>query len=41
VLLPDVYGVELVNAQLLADDFAANGFARVQLLERYTRILTT
>jgi len=24
--LPDVFGIELINAQLLADDFARNGF---------------
>ncbi|KAJ7261866.1 dienelactone hydrolase endo-1,3,1,4-beta-D-glucanase [Mycena rebaudengoi] len=27
--LPDVFGLELVNAQLLADDFARNGFKTV------------
>jgi hypothetical protein len=26
LFLPDVFGHKLVNAQLLADDFAANGF---------------
>ncbi|KIJ65189.1 hypothetical protein HYDPIDRAFT_175207 [Hydnomerulius pinastri MD-312] len=26
LFLPDVFGIELVNAQLLADDFAKNGF---------------
>ncbi|KAI9573852.1 dienelactone hydrolase [Boletus coccyginus] len=26
LFLPDVFGIELVNAQLLADDFARNGF---------------
>ncbi|KAF8141932.1 alpha/beta-hydrolase [Boletus edulis] len=26
LFLPDVFGIELINAQLLADDFARNGF---------------
>lgn len=26
VFLPDAFGVDLINSQLLADDFASNGF---------------
>ncbi|KAF9054718.1 dienelactone hydrolase endo-1,3,1,4-beta-D-glucanase [Panaeolus papilionaceus] len=29
--LPDIFGVELVNAQLLVDDFAANGFKTIAI----------
>ncbi|KAG2144592.1 dienelactone hydrolase [Suillus clintonianus] len=31
LLLPDAFGIELVNAQLLADDFAKNGFKVVAI----------
>ncbi|KAG1743127.1 dienelactone hydrolase [Suillus lakei] len=31
LLLPDAYGIELINAQLLADDFAKNGFKVVAI----------
>ncbi|KAF9054721.1 dienelactone hydrolase endo-1,3,1,4-beta-D-glucanase [Panaeolus papilionaceus] len=29
LFLPDIFGVELINAQLLVDDFAANGFKTI------------
>ncbi|KAG2362170.1 Alpha/Beta hydrolase protein [Suillus spraguei] len=31
LFLPDVFGIELINAQLLADDFAKNGFKVVAI----------
>ncbi|KAG1860245.1 hypothetical protein DFJ58DRAFT_274037 [Suillus subalutaceus] len=31
LLLPDAFGIELINAQLLADDFAKNGFKVVAI----------
>jgi len=31
LFLPDVFGIELINAQLLADDFAQNGFKVVAM----------
>ncbi|PPR00785.1 hypothetical protein CVT24_000750 [Panaeolus cyanescens] len=31
LFLPDIFGVELINAQLLVDDFAANGFKTIAI----------